>query len=388
MKIAILTQPLRTNYGGILQAYALQTVLRRMGHEVVVINREYNQHLTFLQFLARCASVLKTLILKLFFNRKDLVVKSPLSPFYTASWRGYDILPFVGKRINQSSRITSSESLKRHLRVNEYDCYIVGSDQVWRPCYSPCITDYFLKEVPSDTNALKIAYAASFGTDQWEFSDEETLECSRLAKSFDFISVREKSGVTLCEGFLGVDAHHVLDPTMLLSAQDYIRLIDEAQLPKSTSNLFCYILDSNPESEKIVQSLEREGYRATHAKLSTNPTRNNPRPCQMSVEEWLRGIYEAELVVTDSFHACVFSIIFKKPFVALGNPLRGNTRFDSLLQMFGLQNRLVLNYESFVENQTQLKTSSDLSGLDSVFRHLRQQSFKLLTDLLNQAPDA
>ena len=294
MKIAILTQPLRTNYGGILQAYALQTVLQRMGHEVVVINREYNQHLTFLQFLARCASVVKTLILKFFFNRKDLVVKSPLSPFYTAAWRGYDILPFVGKRINLSSRITSSESLKRHLRVKGYDCYIVGSDQVWRPCYSPCITDYFLKEVPSDINTLKIAYAASFGTDQWEFSDEETLECSRLAKSFDFISVREKSGIRLCKEFLEVDALQVLDPTMLLNSQDYISLIEEAHLAESTSNLFCYILDSNPESDKIVESLERDGYRATHAKLSTNPTRNNPRPCQMSVEEWIRGIYEAE----------------------------------------------------------------------------------------------
>ena len=384
MRIAVLTQPLKTNYGGILQAYALQTILQRMGHNVVVINRDYNQHLTFLKFITRCASIIKTIILKTIFNRKDLVIKSPFSPFYTAAWSGHDILPFVRNRINLSSRITTSKLLQKHLIGSGYDCYIVGSDQVWRPCYSPCITDYFLKEVSCSSSALKIAYAASFGTDQWEFSDEETAECSKLAQLFDFISVREKSGVRLCQKFLGVDAQHVLDPTMLLSAQDYIRLIEDAHVPETTSNLFCYILDTNPESEKIVKSLERDGYETTYATLTANPTKGNPRPCQMSVEEWLRSIYDADLVVTDSFHACVFSIIFNTPFIALGNPLRGNTRFDSLLETYGLQGRLVLSYESFVEKQAMLKMSSDFPKVDSVLQELRQKSLNFLTDLVNK----
>ena len=388
MKIAILTQPLRTNYGGILQAYALQTVLQRMGHEVVVINREYQDYPSIKLLCLRLGAILKSLIRRYILGKKEYIIMNPLSSLFRTKWDGYIVQPFVKKKICRSPEIRNSESMRRYFARQKFDCYIVGSDQVWRPCYSPCIADYFLKDVPSSADVLKIAYAASFGTDQWEFSDEETSEYSKLAKLFDFISVREKSGVRLCHEFLSVDAQHVLDPTMLLGAQDYIHLIENANIPESTSNLFCYILDPNSESEKIIKSLERDGYKVTYAMLTANPTKSNPRPCQMSVEEWLRGIYSAELVVTDSFHACVFSIIFKKPFVALGNPQRGNTRFDSLLETFGLRGRLILNYSSFVENNALLKTSCDLLELDSILQELRQQSLMLLTNLVSINPNA
>ena len=122
-----------------------------------------------------------------------------------------------------SQLFKDSIELNKYFAEEHFDCFMVGSDQVWRPRYSPCITDYFLKEIPVNTKALKIAYAASFGTSNWEFSEEDTLECARLAKLFDKISVREKSGIRLCQENLGIQAQYVLDPTLMLDAGDYIR---------------------------------------------------------------------------------------------------------------------------------------------------------------------
>lgn len=387
MKIAILTQPLRTNYGGILQAYALQTVLQRRGHEVVVINREYQDYPSIKLLCLRVGAILKSLIRRYILGKKEYIIMNPFSSLFRTKWDGYIVQPFVQKKICQSPELRNSESMRRYFAKQKFDCYIVGSDQVWRPCYSPCITDFFLKSVPDDSQAIRIAYAASFGTSDWEFSEEDTLECARLAKLFDKISVREKSGVKLCEEYLGVQAEHVLDPTLLLDAEDYIRLFEDAKVPKSEANLFCYVLDANAESESIISSLEHNGYKATHAKLVTNPTRENPRPCQSSVEEWMRGIYDAELVVTDSFHACVFSIIFKKPFIALGNKTRGNTRFDSLFETFDLKDRLVVSYDAYVEKKDWLKGTFDTTRIECLRQKQREKSILFLSCIKNEIID-
>ncbi len=374
MRIAVLTQPLHRNYGGLLQAYALQTYLEKMGHEVVIVNRNYGGRIRLYIFLRRLGSLLRSLIYRVLLGRDEYIFMNPLSSNYHSKWNGYDVLPFVGKYMKQSQLFEDSRELNKYFAKEHFDCFIVGSDQVWRPRYSPCITDYFLKEIPVDTKALKIAYAASFGTSNWEFNEEDTLECARLAKQFDRISVREKSGVGLCAVHLGVEAEHVLDPTMLLDAEDYIRLFEDAKVPKSEANLFCYVLDENTESEKIISSLEQDGCKAIHAKLITTPTIENPRPCQLSVEEWLRSIYDAELVVTDSFHACVFSIIFKKPFIALGNKMRGNTRFDSLFETFDLRDRLVVSYDAYVEKKDWLKGAFDTTRIECLLQKQREKS--------------
>ncbi len=75
-------------------------------------------------------------------------------------------------------------------------------------------------------NVKRLSYAASFGTDKWEFTPQQTAICSPLAQKFDLVTVREGSGVKLCKDHLGVNAVHVLDPTMLLTKEDYISLIE------------------------------------------------------------------------------------------------------------------------------------------------------------------
>lgn len=371
MKIAILTHPLWTNYGGILQAYALQTFLQRHGHEVIIINREYNDYPSLPLFVLRLGSVIKSFYKSYILRQKQYVVRNPLSAYYHNQWTGYDVLPFVKEKINHSRELRNSKALKRYFKKHRFDCYIVGSDQVWRPRYVSCVTDYFLKEIPIDSKAIKMSYAASFGTDKWEFSPIETEECATLAKLFDAISVREESGIRLCNDFLGVEAKHVLDPTMLLSVHDYIDLINKAKTEKSKGNAFCYVLDICDELNDVIKDLQNSGYETFSTSIFVQSTSEDPRPYQMSVEQWLRSFYDSELVITDSFHACVFSILFKKPFIVWANSERGCARFESLLEMFGMQHRLIRSFESFDENKHMLLSYKGLENVDGTLMEQR-----------------
>lgn len=123
--------------------------------------------------------------------------------------------------------------------------------------------------------------------------------------------MREISGVDLCKDYIGVEAVHVLDPTMLLCITDYIELFERREVRKSKGNLLCYILDDTPEKRGLISRISREcqltpfsvNCNNVHKTVSINERVN------LSVEEWLREFYDAEFAVTDSFHACVFSII-------------------------------------------------------------------------------
>ena len=141
-----------------------------------------------------------------------------------------------------------------------------------------------------------------------------------------------------------MNALHVLDPTMLLDVNDYIDLFKQKQTSKSDGTLLNYVLDENDEIRKLIQKVASEKKLIPFAVNNpyegddTKPLNQRIKP---SVEAWLRGFYDADFVITDSFHACVFSIIFKKQFIVIGNKERGMARFESFLKMFGLEERLV-----------------------------------------------
>lgn len=341
MKIGILTQPLYDNYGGLLQCFALQTVLKHLGHDVWIVRRDAERKkLSFIENVIFCIKqVVK------FFLGKFLKSFNPKKVKYVGKNTRY----FVSEYINPKTElITSSDSLKEcHFR-HRFDAYVVGSDQVWRPLFSPCITNYFLDFLPIDKKVKRVAYAASFGVDDWEFSEKETIVCRDLLKLFDGVSVREDSAVELCAKYLGrEDALHVLDPTMLLDKKDYIRLVEKENEPKSEGNLFCYILDESEDKSQIIRTISEE--------IKAKPFTRMPK-CPMTYENlekrledcvyptvtaWLRAFMDADMIVTDSFHGCVFSIIFNKPFWVIGNKERGVARFNSLLSLYGLQDRLI-----------------------------------------------
>lgn len=335
MKIGILTLPLHTNYGGILQAYALQTVLERMGHEVVVIDTPNVKAMP--SFLIVGKRITKRVLgkrVEIFLERRHNR-EYPIISQYTQ--------PFIDKYIHR--KVVNSPD---ELQESDFDAIVVGSDQVWRPKYYGKIENAYLAFAKS-WQIKRIAYAASYGTDEWEYTPEQTKRCGELLKKFDAVSVREASGVELCKAHFGVESLHVLDPTMLLDKEDYICLIEAAGTPKSKGALLNYVLDETPAKCALIEKIAKDKGLVPFRVNSRVENRTAPleERIQPPVEEWLRGFYDAEFVVTDSFHACVFSILFGKPFVVVGNKERGMARFDSLLKMFGLEDRLVCNIEDY-----------------------------------------
>ena len=361
MRIGILTLPLHTNYGGILQAYALQTVLERMGHEVVVFDTPrkrwniplWKKPLVYgKRFIKRYLLGDKSCVI---FKEKKIEREYPIICQNTQT--------FIDKYIH----LKKVNSLY-DLNPKDFDCIVVGSDQIWRPLYYSGIENAFLK-FAEGWNIRRIAYAASFGTDKWEYTPKKTEECRRLMKLFNGVSVREESGVELCKQHFNVTAQHVLDPTMLLDAEDYISLFKKSNTPKSKGSLLCYILDETEEKQQIINHIAKEKglipFKINNGKNNQASIKERIKP---SVEQWLRGFYDAEFIVTDSFHACVFSILFKKQFIVIGNKERGMARFISLLGMLGLESRLVdfksyssiesINYSWIVERISTYKKES------------------------------
>lgn len=134
---------------------------------------------------------------------------------------------------------------------------MVGSDQVWRPKYNEgCLEEMFFR-FAKDIKCPKLSYAASFGTDVWEFDDTQTKSCKELISKFDLVSVREPSGIVLCKDKLSVDAVQVLDPTLLLEKQDDLNLIEGTPRLCDKHFLAAYILDLNKElKERIMRKAE------------------------------------------------------------------------------------------------------------------------------------
>lgn len=339
-----MTQPLGKNYGGIMQAWALQQVLKRMGHQPVTIDRQPDQP----SFAYKAARLAYRAGKKAIGKRKAPINFEKHLPTILQHTQA-----FIDQHITMSEPLYSTQQLRDHFDRENYDAVIVGSDQTWRPRYSPNIYNYFL-DFLEDKKILRIAYASSFGVDEWEFTDEQTKRCATLAKQFDAISVREDTGVELCRKYLGVESTHVLDPTLLLNKADYLQIIGQERLNDQTHGVFTYFLDKTPDKLALAQRVSEqlnEPIYACQAQYGMNDDRRDIADCILSdIRDWLAGITNARLVLTDSFHGSVFAILFQKPFVATGNQFRGNSRFNSLLTIFDLNHRLVNNTSKIDES--------------------------------------
>ena len=306
-----MTQPLRSNYGGILQNWALQQVLIQLGHEPVTID-----YLPTLSLKSFVLSTIKTIILWFIPSRRRR--------FSTRKCKRKPLFDdFVNKHIRKTE-VCYKYSMKA-IEKYKLDALVVGSDQVWRPIYNDHLYDMFL-QFAREFKGKKIAYAASFGVDNWEFSEEQTKVCSSLVKQFDALSVREFTGIALCKKYLGVDAVNTLDPTLLIRKEVYAKLCRNIPVAKERY-LAAYILDSSKEADNIIVE-EAKKKNLLIRRYSADIK------AELRVEEWIAMFRDADFVVTDSFHGTVFSIIFEKSFRCIANRERGTSRFDDLLNKY------------------------------------------------------
>jgi hypothetical protein len=381
MKIGILTQPLKSNYGGLLQAFALQHCLINLGHDPVTINRDFLPE----SKQKKIISLVKRILLRYIKGRKDIIV-FPLKMtneehiLYTRNTSHFTL-----KNIITTKRITKFKELSDISK--NFDALIVGSDQVWRPKYSPSIYNYFLDFASKSNNLLKLSYAASFGVDQWEFTEKDTKICKDLLKNFDGISVREDSGVLLCKENLNQKAEHVLDPTFLLDKNEYVNMINKEDLINSSKTLMAYVLDTSDQKIAYLKQISNElNVTLVHIDLETRFTierrKNLDDYILPSISKWLSEFYKADYIITDSFHGTAFSIIFNKKFISIGNKKRGISRFTSILKLFDLSERLVYSFEEI--NSKKLKNSIDYNKVNSLISKHKRFSIDYLKKFLNK----
>lgn len=381
MKIGILTQPLHANYGGLLQNYALQQTLIRAGYEVETIDWEGDSGLRETLYKMK-VRVLHTLLP----NKYPQLGYKPNNNEQAIIQRNTN--HFINTYINHTEAIHSYEGFVSQAAKGKYDAYVVGSDQCWRPCYNAFLSSMFLDFV-QDKQVKRIAYAASFGTDKWEFTPQQTAVCAPLSKKFDMVSVREDSGVKLCEEHLGVNAVHVLDPTMLLTKEDYVQLIEKEKEPESNGSLFNYILDPDIKKSAFIQKVAKsKGLKAFQVLPKCQTETRTKEDIKYRIEDcvfpgvttWLRAFMDADMTIVDSFHGMVFSIIFNKPFWAIGNVSRGMSRFTSLLKMFHLEDRL-LDADNL--NDVDFSKPIDWTKVNDILEEKRRECRNLLYKTLS-----
>ena len=227
---------------------------------------------------------------------------------------------------------------KKYLKTKRYagerDAIVItGSDQVFNP---NCASSDHSRNMLNFVNFYnkKIAYSASFGVDKATFLEQNSSELianmKNSLKSFDIISVREKSGVEICKDIFDIDAECIIYPVFLMNKSEWEVLAKEGSLD-TNGKIISYMIGTNSKYKKVYKYLS-EKYKTNVIDLST---------FKHSVESWLAAIRDCKFLITNSFHATCFAIIFNKPFICIAKDSVRYARFDSLFEMLGIKNQCV-----------------------------------------------
>lgn len=329
--IGIITFHESSNYGAILQSFALQSFLNNNEFEVRIIDyknadRQYAQ----VHGLKRIRSVVWNKTLRRFFNDKNRMVRTNV---------------FRNKFISLSD---GSYTDKQTIMDNppEFDCYITGSDQVWNKRNNNGDTTYFLDFVPSGKR--RISYAPSFGAGQ--MNNEYLKLIKPYIEKIDCLSVRETSGAEIIKQLCGRSAQVVCDPVFLLTREQWQKIIKS---PEDPGYILCYYMPGDKLVENAILDISKRIKYKSGLRIVNIGKKDydkikiwEPNRFDLGPEEFVGAIANAEYVVTNSFHGTAFSVLFgKKVFVPYRTDLPKekalNTRMVELLKMAGRENSLV-----------------------------------------------
>ncbi len=344
-KTATITFHWADNYGAVLQSYALQHFLIQSGFNTEIINY-IPLRIKAIQFIVNAK------------NRNFRELK-----------KSRNVSKFRKKELKLSKRrYFNNKSLFKC--TDDYDIVICGSDQVWNPSFTleaegKTTLSYFLNFLNSNTK--RIGYAVSFGTEK--LPDEMKEKVYPEIKKFSAIGVREQSGKDILSDVFK-DAEVVLDPTLLLKKGAYEALLHGKTFNKQ--KVFCYILHDNQKVAENICEYVKKIYNESYSSKTGKP--------DFGIYEWLYNIKNSEIVVTNSFHGIVFSVIFHKQFI--GIPVENsemNDRIFTLLDKLNLSNRILTVYDG----EKIRKLANDRINYDEVDKILDKQRLKSRAFLLN-----
>jgi hypothetical protein len=368
MKIGVITfWNSQDNYGQLLQCYAMQEYLKKLGHQPFLIRYQDKENVDptgfkfkkLLVYLLKLPAYIKWYVER----RKEQARNEAYQKKEAVNQRNFG--RFLSERIAYTEVYTADT-----IEVNppHADVYICGSDQIWAGDDA-----YYLSFAPNDS--IKIAYAPSFGG-LTSFSAEKESQMKKLIGRLDKVGMREQSGVEICHS-LGIEkAVKVVDPTLLLNADDYRKI---EKTPKDdTPYAFVYLL-GNPiktDVSEIAEYVNRKGLRMIY--VASQGRVDKFEKCSPSIEEWLGLMNHAEVVITNSFHCVVFALQFNRKFISIpltGGYSRMNTRIDELLDESNLQSAILK--ENILEYHNE---SLDFSGFEA-YKEKQQMFTKKFLDL-------
>lgn len=346
MKVSILTYHWEDNYGATMQAYATYRAIKELGHipEFIDLRLPYNP-----PFKSRIVFALKRIRFNSF--RKKF--------FKNLSKRTY----------------WSVEELRNN--PPESDCYLVGSDQTWNPQIGKALLPAFFLTFGNES-VRRISYATSIGLNEWEKSPYISNEEIRAAlQLFHKILLREDSAIKIaCEVF-GAEAQQVIDPVLLFHSYPeltgYIKPSNEVVTYKLINDVGFYEMASQVATSMSLPIRSIGSIRKLNGYINSYPE---------SVENWIKRIAGAKLVLTDSFHGTVISLLYHRQFVVyVANPNR-ITRIVSLLTQLGLSERILTSKNKIEEFFQVACKQIDWVTIDEKLSRLRSDSLNLLKDAL------
>lgn len=357
MRIGLITFHASYNFGSALQAYAMQTAISSLGHEGEVVD-----------YLSR--------------NQKQYGLLSPLHPRRN--------LRFLKNPSGYLSRRSSFRSfLEKHLHLTEsrysykdearltelqrdYDCFVCGSDQIWNLDCTRGVVEPFFLSFAGDRRRIAYAPSLAHASFKPEYFDKEKV--AKLLADFDFLSVREEGTLPLFQPLVEKPINVVLDPTLLLDADDYEPVLSEPSVEEGY--IFMYLLRKCPELVDSTIAMAREtGKTVVYVSENTLPISNGINLFGIGPSEFLTLIANADIVLANSFHAMAFSVLFHKNFRVFATDNSG-ARMRELLGNLDIGERCATRDDSSAIAEV------DWGVVDDNLARLRKHSFDYLISAL------
>lgn len=353
-KVGIITWHYYNNYGSALQSYALQEAISKLGFDVELIN--YINHAVGGTIRRRNFQIVLYFSLGLFFKR------------YRKDFGRY----LFSLKYHKKSFITNDENKLRTLSES-YHTIVCGSDQIWAPnCYDPVYFAAF-----STPKTRKVSYAASIGLN--DIPECLITQYKNHLSDFYMISVREEGGKKLLKEKCDIDSTVVLDPTLLHDSSFYKEIEKEVHDIRDNNYLFCYFLNKSHQYRERVEKYAKEhGLQIIGISDNVKDGEWMRILSNLGADNFIWLIHHANVVMTDSYHGTIFSLLFHKNFWTFerfeeNDPICQNSRIRQLQRYFGLEGHIV---KPQVEIDKSIEI--DYGKFESTLKKLREYSMNFL----------
>lgn len=363
MKIGILTWHYYENYGSKLQTIATVLTLRKLGHDVSLLNyrnKIFGSNSQLTDVLLKATNIMPYWLISILPTK----IRKP--------GRRFELCFF-----DETKPVYNEEELKS--LVSNYDITICGSDQIWAPnVYNPV---YMLDFVPD--NVRKVSYAASIGLNQ--IPEDLVDNYKKYIGRLDFVSVREEQGKEILAKQCGIASEVVLDPTLLVDIQEWKKLEYKSKIKEPF--IFCYFLNTNHQYKEPVKEFAKiKGLKIYGVSGNTSDAEwmNILTHQIVGPREFLGLINDATIVITDSYHGTIFSLLHHKDFILLERFTRDdvicqNSRIYQLEKYFGISENIVS-----IKEDTKLEIKSiDYETFESKLSTLRKKSLNFILKTLS-----